>query len=327
MARRYGSGGVRRRSDGRWEGQLRLADGTRKYVYARNRRELITRLQEERWRLACGLPVRARGLSLAAYAAQWLEVMRCRLRPTTFAGHELCLRRALSRLGSVPIARLTPQLIQACYAGLLADGLSARTVFHTHAGAASRPQSGAPLGTDQRHPVGERQHRLSPPRPGRRPHIAARAAAAAAARRQAHVRRAMRHRLVSSRRGRPLTAPAALDLPRPRRSEHDVLVSVRGTAAGRAHRRPTRHGRGGAGMEAARHHVVDVARDHRGQRLVQAAEALARAPGEISASPLSARARTSRSESANARASSSARAALASSSTTSGTSQPMTAIR
>ncbi len=40
MARRHGSGAVKRRSDGRWEGQLRLADGSRKYVYARSRREL-----------------------------------------------------------------------------------------------------------------------------------------------------------------------------------------------------------------------------------------------------------------------------------------------
>ena len=133
MARRHGLGTVRRRSDGRWEGQLRLADGSRKYVYARNRRELITRLQEERWRLASGMPVRARGLTLANYAEQWLEVMRCWLRPTTFAGYELCLRRAMHRLGSVPVARLTPQMIQACYAGLLAEGLSPRTVFHPHA--------------------------------------------------------------------------------------------------------------------------------------------------------------------------------------------------
>jgi integrase len=36
-------------------------------------------------------------------------------------------------LGSVPITRLTPQMIQACHAGLLTEGLSPRTVFHTHA--------------------------------------------------------------------------------------------------------------------------------------------------------------------------------------------------
>jgi hypothetical protein len=101
MARRHGSGAVKRRADGRWEGQLRLADGTRKYVYSRNRRELIARLQEERWRLACGMPLRARSLTLADYAEQWLEVMRSRLRPTTFAGYELCLGRAMRMLGSV----------------------------------------------------------------------------------------------------------------------------------------------------------------------------------------------------------------------------------
>ena len=126
----FGSGQATR---GWPEGQLRLADGSRKYIYAGNRRELVTWLQEERWRLASGMPVRARGLTLADYSTQWLEVMRRRLRPTTFAGYELCLGRAVSRLGSVPIARLTPQLIQACYAGLLAEGLTPRTVFHTHA--------------------------------------------------------------------------------------------------------------------------------------------------------------------------------------------------
>ena len=77
MARRHGSGAVKRRSDGRWEGQLRLADGTRKYVYARNRRELITRLQEERWRLASGMPVRARGLTLADLDGQGSGPARC----------------------------------------------------------------------------------------------------------------------------------------------------------------------------------------------------------------------------------------------------------
>jgi integrase len=59
--------------------------------------------------------------------------MRCRVRPTTFDGYELCLHRVERSLGSVPVARLTPQLIQHCYAGLLAQGLSPRTVYHTHA--------------------------------------------------------------------------------------------------------------------------------------------------------------------------------------------------
>jgi hypothetical protein len=45
MARRhYGSGGITLRSDGRWEGRLWLADGSRRFVYARDRRKLITKL-------------------------------------------------------------------------------------------------------------------------------------------------------------------------------------------------------------------------------------------------------------------------------------------
>jgi integrase len=131
--RRYGSGTVTKRPDGRWEGQIRLTDGSRRFVYARDRRELITRLQEERWRLACSIPVRAKGLLLRDYFEQWLEVMRCRLRPKTFDTYEVCLRRVERELGSVPVARLTPQLIQRSYARLLAGGLAPRTVYHTHA--------------------------------------------------------------------------------------------------------------------------------------------------------------------------------------------------
>ena len=59
--------------------------------------------------------------------------MRCRLRPSTFGAYQLCLSRVQPSLGSVPIARLTPQLIQRCYAGLLAGGLSPTTVYQTHA--------------------------------------------------------------------------------------------------------------------------------------------------------------------------------------------------
>ena len=76
--RRYGSGAAKQRSDGRWEGRIRLSDGSRRYVYARSRDQLAARLQEERWRLACGIPVRARGLSLADLPA---AVARCGSHP------------------------------------------------------------------------------------------------------------------------------------------------------------------------------------------------------------------------------------------------------
>ena len=131
--RRYRLGGIRKRSDGRWEGRLWLSDGSRRYVYARNRALLVARLQEERWRLAWGVPVKARGLLLNQYFKEWLSVARTRLRPRTFDAYELCLRRIEGPLGSVPVAKLTPQLVQRTYAGLFASGLSPRTVLQTHA--------------------------------------------------------------------------------------------------------------------------------------------------------------------------------------------------
>jgi integrase len=77
---RYGSGTVTLRSDGRWEGQLRLPDGSRRFVYPRDRRELIARLREARWRIASGIPRKATGLTLGEYLPEWLEVCRGRLR-------------------------------------------------------------------------------------------------------------------------------------------------------------------------------------------------------------------------------------------------------
>jgi len=110
--RRYGLGAVRRRSDGRWEGQLRLADGARRYVYARNRDELITQLQEERWRIANGIPRKASSLTLGQYLPEWLEVCRGRLRPKTFDAYALCAHRVDLQLGRVPLVRLNPMIIQ-----------------------------------------------------------------------------------------------------------------------------------------------------------------------------------------------------------------------
>lgn len=131
--RRYRTGAVKQRSDGRWEGQLRLADGSRKYVYARNRGLLISRLQEERWRIAYGIPVRTKGLLFAQFAQEWLDVTRTRVRPRTYESYELSLWRIVRVLGFVPLVRLTPQVIQRTYADLLSKGLSPRTVLQSHA--------------------------------------------------------------------------------------------------------------------------------------------------------------------------------------------------
>ena len=131
--RRYGSGAIKLRSDGRWEGQLRLAGGARKYVYAHSRADVVVRLREERWRLEYGIPVPARGLKLAIYLQEWLAVTRSRVRPRTYDAYELSLHRIERLLGTVPLTRLNPHLVQRAYSELLACGLSPRTVLQSHA--------------------------------------------------------------------------------------------------------------------------------------------------------------------------------------------------
>lgn len=93
----------------------------------------MVRLREARWRLANGIPVRAKGLQLGPYLEEWLAVTRTRVRPRTFEAYELSIRRIERLLGAVPLARLNPHLIQRAYADLLADGLSPKTVLNTHA--------------------------------------------------------------------------------------------------------------------------------------------------------------------------------------------------
>jgi integrase len=133
MAKRAnGQGAVYLRGDGRWEAQLRLAGGGRKSVYGRTRREVLGKLREARWAAARGLPVSSRNPTLAVFLDRWLEVIRDRVRPSTYENYELNARRLTADLGSVPLARLNPPAIQAAYQRLLRRGLTAYSVLQAH---------------------------------------------------------------------------------------------------------------------------------------------------------------------------------------------------
>jgi hypothetical protein len=82
--RANGQGAVYLRGDGRWKGQLRLPAGGRKSVYARTRRDLLRKLREASWMLAQGLPVSSRNQTLSTFLTSWLEVVRHRIRPSTY---------------------------------------------------------------------------------------------------------------------------------------------------------------------------------------------------------------------------------------------------
>src|SRR5437763_7755495 len=124
MARRAkGEGAVYLRGDRRWEAQLRLGVGRRKSVYGRTRRGVLGKLREARWSLKRGLPVSSRKLTLAAFLEGWLEVVKGRVRASTYESYELNARRVSAELGEVPLQSLSPGLIQASYQHLLRRGL------------------------------------------------------------------------------------------------------------------------------------------------------------------------------------------------------------
>jgi hypothetical protein len=97
MAKRAdGQGAVYLRADGRWEAQLRLAGGGRKSVYGRTRREALGKLRKARWAAVRGLPV-------AAFLDRWLEVIRDRVRPSTYENYELNATGAERGRGKPPM--------------------------------------------------------------------------------------------------------------------------------------------------------------------------------------------------------------------------------
>jgi integrase len=130
--RQRGEGAVTRRKDGRWEARLRLPDGKRLSIYAGSREHVISKLDDSSWRVDHGIPLQAARRTTAEYFDYWLEVTRRRVRPTTFESYELSVRRLGPLIGPLPVAGLTPAIVQSAYDSLLGNGLSPRSVEQTH---------------------------------------------------------------------------------------------------------------------------------------------------------------------------------------------------
>lgn len=117
MRRDYGEGSIRLRADGRWEARISLGsvDGRRKrkFLFARSRRQVLLKLQEELRRRAHGKAessMRLRDFLLE----RWLpDVVEPNKRPRTqyeYRGH---VRRYLvPGLGHIPLNRLEPAEVQ-----------------------------------------------------------------------------------------------------------------------------------------------------------------------------------------------------------------------
>lgn len=139
--RGHGDGTIRKRANGLWEARLRGADGKRKSIYANTRAELVARLRPLQRDRELGLPTRSEKMTTGAFLAKWIEGARTNVRPTTALRYEGLIRRHLiPRLGRIPLTRLAPHDLTACYAAMMSEsrskrdarGLAPRTAGHAH---------------------------------------------------------------------------------------------------------------------------------------------------------------------------------------------------
>src|SRR5829696_2801584 len=133
--RGHGEGSIyQAKSDGRWVASLTLPNGKRKYLYAKTRKEVADKLKAAVKDLDAGVDLGAGRLTVAQYLDKWLATS---VKPSvtfkTHEGYESITRvRVVPRIGRKQLSNLTPLDLQGLYADLACDGLSARSVHHTH---------------------------------------------------------------------------------------------------------------------------------------------------------------------------------------------------
>jgi integrase len=135
MAKRAnGEGTIYRRRDGRWAATVSLDNGRRKTYYGKTRREAAAKLHAAIDKRRSGLPLASERQTTGAFLTSWLEAIRPRVRESTYRGYECKVRvQLLPALGHIPLARLTPQAVEAALAQRIAAGLAPRTAYHLRA--------------------------------------------------------------------------------------------------------------------------------------------------------------------------------------------------
>jgi integrase len=134
--RANGEGSVRLRPDGRWEARynVQVSGATkRRSVFGRTKAEASSRLRDALTARDSGLlPAPARE-TVDRYLLTWVAGIRATVRPRTADSYEQIVRDHLApAFVRIPLARLTPQLVQRTYHDLAERGLSPKTIANAH---------------------------------------------------------------------------------------------------------------------------------------------------------------------------------------------------
>ena len=136
--RGHNEGSIFQRKDGRWAATLDLGyqNGRRRRrsFYGRTRRDVQQKLAAAQRAVQDSLPIPSERQRFGAFLTGWLEdVARPNLRPRVFVRYrELLTLHAIPTLDTRPLAKVTPDDLQALYSRKLEEGLAPRTVGHLH---------------------------------------------------------------------------------------------------------------------------------------------------------------------------------------------------
>ncbi len=129
-----GDGTIRKRTDGRWEGRLRLGyeNGKMrwKYIYGNTWHEVSDQLKADQHAQQQGLPIVVERQTVAEFMTRWLEdSAHPRVRPKTYDSYAQIVRLYIEpEVGHIQLSKLSPQEIQQLLNKMLKKGLSPRTV-------------------------------------------------------------------------------------------------------------------------------------------------------------------------------------------------------
>ncbi|GCE18661.1 tyrosine-type recombinase/integrase [Dictyobacter kobayashii] len=131
--RGHGEGSISLRKDGRYEIRVTLEDGTRKRVYAKNKKEANEKLRQLQQELHQGTIINGPQQTLEQYLKEWLETHKQTIRPRSWERYEAIVRLHLvPTLGKLPLQKITPQHLDRLYRQKLESGLKPKSVAAIH---------------------------------------------------------------------------------------------------------------------------------------------------------------------------------------------------
>lgn len=133
--RAHGEGSVHQRKDGRWQADMTLENGRRRYFYGKTKKEALDKMHKAQQDQRQGTLIEASQQTLEAFMKQWLQAKRLELKDGTFVYYKSFSQNyIIPTLGNIRLQKLTESHIQTVYLDLLEEeDLSVNTIRLIHA--------------------------------------------------------------------------------------------------------------------------------------------------------------------------------------------------